>query len=288
MSNDSLFFSPSKLNLFLEVISKRRNGYHNLNSLMCFSDIGDYIEIGKSKNFTFKIKGDFASDLLGRENIISRAVFKLEEFLKIKINVQIILTKNLPISSGLAGGSSNAATTIKVIIKYLKLRIDKIDIDRILLSLGSDVPFCYYGKTSLVSGIGETLEPIAPLPEFHVLLVNPRIDIPTKMIFSRVKSFTKIQTDYPKKELNKKKIINVLLNTKNDLENVVKEIHPEIGLILKIFKEETNSIFFRMSGSGATCFAFFNKKEHLRSAEILFNGLGNHWWVKSGKILNYI
>ena len=284
-----VFFSPSKLNLFLEILSKRDDGYHNLNSLMCFSNIGDKIEIKESRYFILKIQGDFAKKLCNYdENIILKAVKTLEFFLKIKIKLEIILTKNLPIASGLAGGSSNAATVIKGVLNFLKLKVKKKLLNNILVSLGADVPFCFYGKTSIVEGFGNNIKPVFPIPSQYVLLVNPLIEVSTKKIFKKLKKFTKIKTNYPTKEIKKEKFLDLLLKSKNDLEEIVKTEYPEVKAILDTFKNKTYSDFYRMSGSGATCFGFFNKKDYMEKAKSIFENQNNNYWIKEGKILNHI
>ncbi len=288
MIKKNIYFSPSKLNLFLEVLSKRRDGYHNLNSLMCFCNIGDNIEIRESKKFIFKAQGDFANKLNDPDNIIIKAIKKLEFFLKVKIKLEIILTKNLPVASGLAGGSSNAATVIKAVLNLLKLKIKKKLLDKILISLGSDVPFCFYGKTSIVRGFGNKIIPVFPIPNLYVLLVNPLIEVSTKKIFNKIEKFTKIKTEYPMKKIKNDVFFELLSKSKNDLEDLVRREYPDIKKILDIFQEKTNSIFFRMSGSGATCFAFFENQDNLKTAESILKKRKEKWWIRSGKILNHI
>ena len=119
------YLSPAKLNLFLEVVSKCNNGYHNLISLMTFCKFGDLINIRKSNEFIFSIDGPFSKDLSKKNNIILDAVSILENFFNLKFNIEIILTKNLPIASGMGGGSSNAATIVYCLINLYNLKIKK-------------------------------------------------------------------------------------------------------------------------------------------------------------------
>ena len=115
---------------------------------MCLCDIGDKIKITITDSYSLDIAGSFSKDLEIKNNIITDTVRKLEMFFKRKFNVSIILEKNLPISSGLGGGSSNAATVARGIINIFNLNIKKADLDELLISIGSDVPFCFYGKPS--------------------------------------------------------------------------------------------------------------------------------------------
>ena len=286
MSNN-IFFSPSKINLYLEVLSKSENGLHNLNSLMTFTDIGDHIEINVSKKFFFKVKGPF-SDQLGdmEKNIIFLALKKLESLINKKLNVEIILTKNLPLGSGLGGGSSNAATVVKALIKIYKLNMDQRDLDSLLISIGSDVPFCFHGKTAILNGIGDNLLFVSKLKEYDLLLVNPLVEVSTKKIFEKVEKFNDKPTIYNNLSSDDS-ILQTILKSSNDLENIAVNVYPEIGSILTIYKK-TNSIFTRMSGSGGTCFGLFNSKKDLLEAESIFHSKNKNWWIKKGKILNYI
>ena len=148
---------PAKINLFLEVKNKRKDGYHNIESLMTFCNYGDSLSVKKSKKFVFRVNGPFSKELFGKYNLIEEAKNKLEFLYKREFKVDVLLTKNLPIASGMAGGSSNATTFIRCIKEIFNLK-DVSGFDNLLLSLGADVPFCYYGKTALVSGIGEKLK----------------------------------------------------------------------------------------------------------------------------------
>ena len=280
--------SPAKINLFLEVINKRDDGYHNLSSLMSFCNFGDSLQVKKSKDFVFKIDGPFANDLNKADNIIIKAINEIEYLIKKKLNVEIRLTKNLPISSGMAGGSSNAATIIKCIDDLYKINITKEQLNRLLISLGSDVPFCFFGKTALVSGKGEKIEYTNFMPEYFVLLVNPRVNISTKTIFKKLKINIKKNNKSFKKKFDKKKIIDVLKNRKNDLE-VPAAFQCKIILdILKILNENTKAIFSRMTGSGATCFGLYRNLEDLNKAYDILETEYGDFWIKRARIINEI
>ena len=284
------FFSPSKINLFLEVLSKRSDGYHELNSLMCFSNIGDQIQIQKSKKFKIFFEGQF-SDLL-KNDASNNLVKKVFELMKKKFNLnseaEIILHKNLPISSGIGGGSSNAATVIKALKEIFSLDFNTFELDKFLLSIGSDVPFCYHGSTALVRGKGEIQYKLNNVPKLYVLLVNPLFEISTKQIFSKIEIFSQKKTEIKKLSLDESTFIEILKNSNNDCQIIAENICPDIKLILNYFNNETNSLLSRMSGSGATCFGLFNNKAELNSAFSLYINKKKKWWIKKGNILNNI
>lgn len=287
MSNN-IFFSPSKINLYLEILSKRKNGLHNLNSLMAFTDIGDFLEIKVSEKFSLNTKGPFAQQLGDpQKNIISLALEKLESLINRKLNVSITLTKNIPLGSGLGAGSSNAARVLKALIRMYKLNIEKRDIDTLLISIGSDVPFCFHGRTSILNGIGEKLFFINNLKEYDLLLVNPLVEVSTGEIFKKVEKYNDKPTLYNKNSFSDDFLLKTISRSNNDLESIAIELYPVIGSILNLFKK-TNTIFTRMSGSGGTCYGLFDNRRELLKAESIFNLENKNWWIKKGKILNYI
>lgn len=287
--NERIYFSPAKINLFLEVLSKRVDGYHNINSLMCLCNVGDYLKITENSKFELNIDGPFKVCLQNMTQNIILNVFEIfKKKFSLKKNIKITLYKNLPISSGIGGGSSNAATAFKCFENFFKLQIDKKLRDNILLSIGADVPFCYHGKPSLVSGIGDKIKSIKFLPDFFILLVNPLIKISTKEIFQKIKNFSSKKTFLPNKEVSKNTITDILINSNNDLESLVVKKYPEIGKILNLLKKDTNSLLTRMSGSGSTCFALFDSEKELTEAYLKISELKKNCWIEKGKILNKI
>jgi len=286
--NKNLFFSPAKINLFLEVLSKRNDSYHNLNSLMCFCNIGDYLEIKECREFFFEIDGPFKGSLNEKDNnLVKKAIEKLEDLTKKRFKVKIKLVKNLPISSGLGGGSSNAATVLKFLIKRFNFKIEKKILDEFLLELGSDVPFCFNNRSAIIQGIGNIIRPISNIPEYPILIVNPLKQVSTKEIFENVKIFNNSKTVMPENFTNDA-FLGLLKNSSNDLEKIAIKLHPEIYEILKIFKNKTDSFFSRMSGSGASCFGLFENCQKLKEAEKIFSNINRFWWISSGNLLNQI
>ena len=273
-------FSPAKLNLYLSVIGRRKDGYHNLESMMTFCDYGDQIKIKKAKSFSLKIDGDFGNTSLIKNNIILKTVNEIEKRINQKIILDIKLTKNLPISSGMGGGSSNAANLLKCIINLYDIKFKEKELNDLLLSLGADVPFCYYSRTGVVSGIGEIIRFTKKIPEYYVLLVNPLVEISTKLIFNSIN----IEKN-KKEEINEDNLISFLRSKKNDLEVSAIIQCNQIKSILKTLKN-TNSLLTRMTGSGATCFSLFKDKKDLNEADKIVDNLYPKFWKKKTKILN--
>ena len=204
MESNLRYFSPAKINLFLEVLSKRKDNYHELNSLICFCDVGDFIEVKRSNVLKIEVVGPFSKKLSLNENIIIKTHKIISKYFEIE-NFNIRLFKNLPISSGIGGGSSNAATFFKIIEEKLNLNIETNIKNKILLEIGADVPVCYYQKFSIISGIGDKIEFVPPIEETYILLVNPLIEVSTKDIFKELKVFSEKKTKLD--EINKKDIL---------------------------------------------------------------------------------
>ena len=276
---------PAKINLFLEVKNKRKDGYHNIESLMTFCNYGDSLSVKKSKKFVFRVNGPFSKELFGKYNLIEEAKNKLEFLYKREFKVDVLLTKNLPIASGMAGGSSNATTFIRCIREIFNLK-DVSGFDNLLLSLGADIPFCYYGKTALVSGIGEKLKFVSIKEQFYFLLINPKIEISTQKIFASLKESRK------KKEKSNKSEELVSLKffskRKNHLEGYAMCQSKKIEEILNFLNSLNGTLFSRMTGSGATCFALFDNLVDLESAETYAKKRFDNYWIKSSKLINSI
>ena len=279
-------FSPAKLNLYLEIKNRRTDGFHNIESLMTFCDYGDLISVKKSKNFKLKIDGPFSNSLNQRENLIEKTVKGLENIYKRKFLVSIDLTKNLPISSGMGGGSSNSATVIKCLKEIFELKEPK-DFNEFLLSLGADVPFCYYGKTAIVSGIGEKIEFIGNVKNFYILLINPKTEVSTKEIFDSLKIDSKSKIKNNEKSI-KPNNLSFILKKKNDLESHTITINKKINEILSFLKSCKGCLMSRMTGSGATCFAFFNGYDDQEKAKIRAKNKFKNYWIQSSRLINSV
>ena len=287
MNDFEEFVSPVKLNLFLEVINKSNDGYHNLESLMTFCKFGDLIKIKKSDKFEFSIHGPFSKNLSIKNNIILDAVSLLEKFLNLKFNVEIILIKNLPISSGMGGGSSNAATIIHCLENLYNFNINEEDLNFLLFSLGADVPFCYHRKTAIVRGKGEKISFLThKLLELPVILINPLIEISTKQIFENLVLSRNKRENSLKKNINSENFFSYLYKRRNDLQDSAEKICPKIKEVNDFLQQKTKTKFVRMTGSGATCFGIYENKDDAISAENLLREKFKKMWIKRTQIIN--
>ena len=283
------YLSPIKLNLFLEVIKKTSDGYHQLESLMIFCKFGDFIKIKKSNKFLFSIEGPFSENLSTKQNIIIDTVSLLENFFGMKFNIEIVLKKNLPISSGMGGGSSNAATVFHCLKNLYNLKIKKKDLDELLFSLGADVPFCYYRKSAMVKGKGEKIFFLnKKIRELPVVLVNPLIEISTKQIFENLNLNKGFKDKFDYNDIDKANLFDYLEEKKNDLQPFAEKICPKIREISDFLKVKTNAKFSRMTGSGATCFSIYENKDDAINAERILRSEFKQIWIKRTELTNEV
>lgn len=253
--------SPAKINLGLNIISKRDDGYHNLETIFYPLKIYDILTFEKS------IKDEFIANdehlILDNSNLILRAKQILEELFAIKLTCKITLDKNIPIGAGLGGGSSNAASTLLGLIKLFDLKIEKNQLRKIALQLGSDVPFFLNPVPSYSNSRGENLTPINIKICDNILIVNPRINLSTKWAFSKLKTLNS-HSNYSKLLDGKRFDYNNLRELlSNDFEDIVFPIHPAIKNIkLKMYEEEAELSL--MTGTGSTVFGIFKNYEEAK------------------------
>ena len=275
--------APAKVNLYLHVTGKRDDGYHELDSLIIFADIADDIEIKLTdkKKFNVKVEGEFASKIEG-ENIIEKGACEFFKKAKLKGGADIFLQKNLPVAAGIGGGSADVAAVLNALNEMFKKPLKEEELLDMGKGLGADVPVCIKGVSSYISGIGEVIEP-AHLPNMFMLLVNPRIRIPTAEIFKNISGFSS-----PAKKKSKfsdiDELKDFLKNTKNDLLRSTASITKIVPEILFKLAGAENIIHFGMSGSGATCFALFETKEDAKLAKERMELFGDDWWMEVGEI----
>jgi 4-diphosphocytidyl-2-C-methyl-D-erythritol kinase len=274
--------AKAKVNLFLHVVGKREDGYHLLESAFVYaSDIYDEIDIQSSDDFKLTIKGEFAALLnIESDNIVS----KTARLVGIS-NCHINLTKNLPIAGGVGGGSSDAATTLKLLIEQRNLQLSDKQIKDICIKLGADVYPCYYDQASYVYGIGDIVESIISFPTINALLVNPKKAVLTKDIFNARENIYRAPIENKPLSFNNVKDLLLFLSKQtNDLEDTTKKLLPEIDQMLNIISAQPGCLLARMSGSGATCFGIFSSQEEVQKAAQIIKASNPKWWVKPTRL----
>lgn len=252
-----------KINLGLDVIRKRPDGYHDLDMIMQMVDVYDDIVITKNKTGKIEVKTDTAVLSNGKDNLAYMAAKMLMDEFKIKDGVNIYINKRIPIAGGMAGGSSDCATTLMGINQLFELGLSKEELMERGVKLGADVPYCVLGGTAIARGIGEVLTPLPAPADCHVIIAKPPVSVSTAYVYGHIKPL-KI-TKRPDieamaqsiKDGDLKKMASLIYNV---MEDVTVGEYPIISEIKQVMLDNgaLNSI---MSGSGPTVFGLFDDKE---------------------------
>jgi 4-diphosphocytidyl-2-C-methyl-D-erythritol kinase len=272
--------SRVKVNLYLHIIGKRADGYHNLDSLVAFPEIGDEILVSPSNSINLKITGKSKKELNEKENLILKAIKLLKNR---KMGADIHLIKDTPISAGLGGGSSNAAVSLKLLSKLWNVPLPSINE---LVLLGADIPVCMDWRLQRMQGIGEKNSFVASPDSLWIVLLNNGDRVPTSTVFQGLaqNEFSGL-VNVPR--LNEKNIlIKFLKSTRNDLEKSAIKNYPAINDLINSLNLTSGCLVARMSGSGSTCFGLYEKKHEAEKAKKhLFNKFPNAW-IKVAKIFS--
>ena len=265
--NDLIVKSLAKINIGLNIINKRDDGFHNLETIFYPISLYDKISFTISDKFSFNSNDEKLNT--EKTNLIIKAKESLEDHFSIQLPVKIFLDKHIPIGAGLGGGSSNAASTLTTLAKLFNLNIDNHQLAELAIKLGSDVPYFLNPDPSYAESRGEIITPINFKLNRYLLIVNPGIHIATKWAFGLIKP------NHPKESLksligkNKLNINEIMKIASNDFEKIVFEHFPEI----KEIKEKM--LFFganysMMTGTGSTVWAMFDDEEAAFQTELFF------------------
>lgn len=248
----------AKVNLFLHVVGRRADGYHLLDSLAVFPAVGDRLRVRPAPELTLAIEGRFGDVLTAEpDNLVLRAARALAASCGIRSGASIVLEKNLPVASGIGGGSADAAAALRALQPLWRMALDDTRLASIAQSLGADVPVCLASQPARMQGIGEILKPAPMLPDCGMVLVNPGVAVSTPEVFrARAPGFTP-EAILPDFWLNAAALAETLRGTRNDLEPPAIALCPVIDDVLAALRAESGCLLARMSGSGATCFALF-------------------------------
>lgn len=260
---------------------RRVDGYHLLDSLVVFTRFGDRLQIEPAEADAFAVSGPFAAGVpLDDGNLVIKArdALRREAGARATPPVAIRLEKNLPIASGVGGGSSDAAAALNGLARLWKLDIDEAGLARIGLTLGADLPMCLRAKPLIARGIGDELSPLAGFPALALVLVNPGVAVSTPEVFKALSRRDNEALPPLPGRLDFHTIRNWLETTRNDLEPAARTVQPGIGDALKAL-EKAGAGFARMSGSGATCFGLFETGNVAKRAAIEIRGRHPGWFV---------
>jgi 4-diphosphocytidyl-2-C-methyl-D-erythritol kinase len=268
--------APAKINLFLHVGDKRADGFHPVQSLAVFTDISDELAMEAASDLSLSIEGPFAKDLEGEsDNLVLRAARVLGGG-----TAKLTLAKNLPVASGIGGGSADAAAVLRGLRVLWDMKKDDATLRDIAAGLGSDIAACVLSQPCFMEGRGEILRPVESMPRVPMLLVNPGVPVPTKDVFAALQSRSGAEMALPRGRFtDTADLLRFLETTRNDLEEPARRIQPVIGDVLGAITALPGALLTRMSGSGATCFGFFADDDCCRRAAAMLTNSHPDWWI---------
>lgn len=276
--------APAKINLLLQVTGRRADGYHLLDSLVVFAAVGDWLEARPAAALTLRLAGPFAASLTGADNLVLKAARALQAAAAVAAGADITLHKELPVASGIGGGSADAAATLRLLARLWRVE-DSALLARLAPGLGADVPVCLAGQPCRMSGIGELLQPIADLPQLFLVLANPGQPLATKAVFARRAGPFSAAVPPPPSGADAVAFAAYLAATRNDLETPALALLPVIGEVLAALRAQAGCLLARLSGSGATCFGVFAEKAAAEAAAGRLAAEHADWWLRATPIL---
>jgi 4-diphosphocytidyl-2-C-methyl-D-erythritol kinase len=282
----------AKVNLTLRVVGRRVDGYHDLESVVAFADCADSLSLTPDSKLNLKTTGPLA-EACGQtaDNLVYKAAQLLGDMVPDLRLGEFTLDKLLPVAAGIGGGSADAAAALRLLARSNGLAIDDARLVKAAQLTGADVPVCLASRACLMTGVGETLLPLA-LPKLPCVMVNPRLPVATKDVFKAlglrngellVGVADVIQaTAWPETGASVEDWVEVLAASSNDLEAPATRIQPVIGEVLSALSATNGAWLVRMSGSGATCFAIFENTAEAQRAARKIQLDHPLWWVHAG------
>lgn len=273
--------APAKINLALHVTGRRENGYHDLESLVVFANVGDELHFHVADEDSLLIKGPFGALLKqGQSNLVSDAItaFRQKWPDAVPQKFAVTLEKNLPIAAGIGGGSADAAAALRALVELSQIEIPVPELAELALGLGADVPLCLFNETCIARGLGELVQPLSDFPKLYVVLVNPLKGIATADIFRKLDKRDNLPMPSLPTPLNHALLGLWMVETRNDLEATAVRILPQVGEVTSALRQTKYCIAARMSGSGATVFGLYGSEPAAHvAAQDIRRKLPNYW-----------
>ncbi len=262
----------AKINLALLVLGRKADGYHEIDSVVAFADVGDRLEIELGTRQALTVSGRFASDVpTGSENIIWKAFRHLNGLMPLP-PVEVKLEKNLPVASGIGGGSADAAALLRGLLRLAGASLTDDQIAG-LAAIGADVPVCFVGKPAHMTGIGEKLSVLTEMLPPALVLVNPLVACSTAEVFQAMALQSGTMRPAP-----------VMAAWRNDMTAAAIQVQPLISDVLSAL-HKTVLFPVLMSGSGATCFGIARSFEEAEAEAAVLSAQNPQWWVKAARLV---
>lgn len=289
MTDQARVFAPAKINLTLHVTGQRPDGYHLLDSLVVFADVGDHLMIDPPGARAMNVDGPEARAVPeGADNLVLRVARLFGNM----SNAEFRLTKNLPVASGIGGGSADAAAAYRGLVALCAhqkgaSKADPHDnsIMDALLALGADIPMCVKSAPVRITGIGGDIAPLTHMPPLHAVLINPRRCVSTPTVFKAL-----LRRDHPAMPdvipvfSDPYDMVPWLSDQRNDLEAAAMSLEPAIAKVKAALSACQGCLLARMSGSGATCFGIFSDQISAQSGARQLASSHPEWWIKPARL----
>ena len=279
--------APAKVNLTLRVLGRRRDGYHNIESLVAFADEGDRLALLPGGPPKLVVRGP-AARAAGppSRNLVLKAARLLAAAVDNLTLGRFTLTKNLPVAAGLGGGSADAAAALRLLARANRLKLTDPRVLEVARQIGADVPVCLDPRARVMRGIGEVLSEPLRIPKLAVVLVNPGAELATKDVFARHDRRKPSAAAKPSGKSMlipqwRSAFIAMLAVERNDLEPAAIALVPVIASVLELLRDSSGCRLARMSGSGATCFGIFASSRAAATAARKIKAAHPRWWVRA-------
>lgn len=281
-------FAPAKINLTLHVCGRRADGYHLLDSLVAFAGVGDWISARRAEDLRLDITGPYSEGLSGEgDNLVMRAARYFLAATGRDEGAHITLEKNLPIASGIGGGSSDAAATLIALSQLWDENLAQLADADLAAKLGADVPVCLRRTPTFMRGIGELLTPAPDLPPAWLVLVNPNKPLATERVFAALSGrYSTPQPDALYTGLGTAEdLARTLKAARNDLAAPAGEVMAEISDMLAALEATPGCLLARMSGSGPTCFGLYGDSQDAGAAAEALKAAQPGWWTAPAPLM---
>ncbi|NLY48252.1 MAG: 4-(cytidine 5'-diphospho)-2-C-methyl-D-erythritol kinase [Clostridiales bacterium] len=265
----------AKINIGLDVLGKRPDGYHDVSMIMQSVDLHDTVTIRKTRFKSITVDTNLYFLPTDRRNLAYKAVEVFDGHHPIRCGLNIFINKRIPVAAGLAGGSTDAAAVLTGLNKMFQAGLSAEELMKLGVRIGADVPYCLLMGTALSEGIGEILKPIKPLPDCHILLVKPNISVSTKYVYENLRLNDSIRhPDIPAmiEAIEESDLYRLASLMENILETITIKEYPIIGGIKEKMKD-LNALASVMSGSGPTVFGIFDSRQKAENAYRFFKSM---------------
>lgn len=277
----------AKINLTLRILGRRPDGYHEVSSLVAFAGIGDRLTLDPGPGLALEVAGAGAGAVSATDNLVLRAAEAARAAGPHLTLGRFRLEKTLPVAAGIGGGSADAAAALRLVQAANAGDCDDLDWKGLAASLGADVPVCLLGSPALMTGIGEKLTPLAPLPPCWIVLANPGVPLSTASVFRALEAPPLGGTSaagQPTRFASFRGLIEALHAHANDMEPAALRLCPGVAVVGKALAGLSGAAIARMSGSGPTCFALFEKADDAVAGAEALTAAHPGWWIRAAPL----